>query len=156
MNYAFALEEEDTRGSKILGLTLEGIFPSWFRMVDKPDAEGRPLLPDLPREARESRIVVIGDSDLPGVLMQYTQSQRNLDFILQTADWIGNDDDIVGIRNRRSDTGRLDRISDDAKRKGAMGFATILNVVLIPLAIVIFGIARALKRRPGKEQGNAA
>ncbi|MDR2048790.1 MAG: GldG family protein [Treponema sp.] len=154
-SYLFNAEEEETRGSKILALSLEGIFPSWFDGVDKPEEEGRPALPDMPPQAKESRIMVVGDSDLAGVITQYTQSQRNLDFILQAADWLGSDDDIVGIRNRQSGTGRLDRITDPVKKLSVMRFARILNVALIPLGIVFFGILRALKRRPGKEQRDA-
>ncbi|MDR0402038.1 MAG: GldG family protein [Treponema sp.] len=151
-SYLFNAEEEETRGSKILAVSLEGIFPSWFNGVDKPEEEGRPPLPDMPSVAKESRILVLGDSDFAGIISQYTQSQRNLDFVVQTADWLGNDDDIVGIRNRQSGTGRLDRITDPVKKLGAMRFARILNVALVPLGIVVFGILRAAKRRRGKEQ----
>jgi ABC-type uncharacterized transport system involved in gliding motility auxiliary subunit len=153
-SYLFTAEEEETRGSKILAVSLEGIFPSWFDGVDKPDGDGRPVLPDMPSAAKESRIMVVGDSDLAGIIAQYTQSQRNLNFMLQTADWLGNDDDIVGIRNRQSGTGRLDRITDPVKKVSAMRFARLLNVVFIPLGIVVFGVLRAVKRRP-KEQRDA-
>jgi ABC-type uncharacterized transport system involved in gliding motility auxiliary subunit len=152
LSYLFGVEEEATKGGKILAIGLEGVFPSWFEGVDKPDEEGRPALPDMPAAAKQSRILVVGDSDFAGIITQYTQSQRNLDFLLQAADWLGNDDDIVGIRNRQSGTGRLDRITDPVKKVSAMRFARVLNVVFIPLGIVVFGILRALGRRPGKEQ----
>jgi ABC-type uncharacterized transport system involved in gliding motility auxiliary subunit len=109
----------------------------------------------MPPEAKESRIIVVGDSDMAGIIIQYTQSQRNIDFVLKTADWLGNDGDIMGIRNRQSGTGRLDRITDPVKKVSAMRFARVLNVVFIPLGIVVFGVLRALKRRPGKEQRDA-
>jgi ABC-type uncharacterized transport system involved in gliding motility auxiliary subunit len=158
MNYLFTAEEEATKGSKILAVSLEGIFPSWFAGVEKPEPDdGRPPLPVMPAQAKESRIVVVGDSDLAGLLIQYTQNQRNLDFMIQAADWLGNDDDIAGIRSRKSG-GRLDRISDPVKRMRAMTFARILNVVIVPMAIIVFGVVRILKRRQdarGKEQRNA-
>ncbi|MDR2143503.1 MAG: GldG family protein, partial [Treponema sp.] len=154
-SYLFTAEEEETRGSKILAVSLEGIFPSWFEGVDKPEEDGRPALPDMPAGAKESRIMVVGDSDLAGIIVQYTQSQRNLDFMRRTADWLCSDDDIAEIGNRQSGTGRLDRITDPIEKLSAMRFARILNVALIPLGIVFFGIVRALKRRPGKEQHDA-
>jgi ABC-type uncharacterized transport system involved in gliding motility auxiliary subunit len=154
-SYLFGAEEEETRGSKILAVGLEGIFPSWFDGVGKPEEEGRPELPDMPFEAKESRIIVVGDSDIAGIIIQYTQSQRNIDFVLKTADWLGNDDDIMGIRNRQSGTGRLDRVTDPVKKVRAMRFARILNVVFIPLGIVVFGVLRALRRRQGKERRDA-
>jgi ABC-type uncharacterized transport system involved in gliding motility auxiliary subunit len=151
-SYMFGIEKDLTTGAKILGVTLEGNFPGWFAGQPKPDEEGRPPLPDMPAESKPSRIAVIGDSDMPGMLVQYTQSQRNVDFILQTADWLGNDDDIVGIRNRSGGTGRLDRITDPAKRLSKMTSARIINIVIIPLAIIVTGVIRATRRRSGKER----
>jgi ABC-type uncharacterized transport system involved in gliding motility auxiliary subunit len=173
----FFAEEEETRGEKILAAALEGKFPSWFEDVDKPRREGgewiddtvetsredelpgvpsepgesRPEdeLPGMPSEPRESRLVVIGDADIGGYLIQYTQTQQpiNLNFLLQAVDWLGQDDDIIGIRNRTGGSGRLDRISDEAQRMGIMNFSRILNILLLPLAIIIFGVYRILKRK---------
>jgi ABC-type uncharacterized transport system involved in gliding motility auxiliary subunit len=167
----FLAEADATRGEKILAVALTGRFPSWFEDVEKPrrdtggwDEESWEILPsdelpDLPTEARETRLVVIGDVDMGSPLIQYTQGQQsiNLDFLLLAADWLGNDDDIVGIRNRRSGTGRLDRISDEIRRAGMMGFSRILNIFIMPAAIIIFGIYRLLKRKQktSKEQDHA-
>jgi ABC-type uncharacterized transport system involved in gliding motility auxiliary subunit len=148
--YLFEMEEADTRGSKILAAALSGKFPGWFRDKPKPVREGSgEELPDLPGETRDSRIVVVGDSDFPTTLVQMTQGQgvQNLDFMLKAADWLGNDDDIIGIRNRQSQAGRLDRIIDPEQRLKAMRFSQILNVGIIPLAFVVLGIVRGLKRR---------
>ncbi|MDR2630638.1 MAG: GldG family protein [Spirochaetaceae bacterium] len=149
-SYLFEMEEPDTRGTKVLAVALSGKFPSWFRNKPKPIREGsEETLPDLPVETRESRMVVIGDSDLATTLIQMTSGQgfQNLDFMLKTADWLGNDDDIIGIRNRQPQAGRLDRILDPEKRLKAMRFSQILNVGIIPLGIVVLGIVRNLKRR---------
>ncbi|MDR2759892.1 MAG: GldG family protein [Spirochaetaceae bacterium] len=149
-SYLFEMEEPDTRGSKVLAVALSGKFPSWFRDKPKPIREGSgEELPDLPAETQESRIVVIGDSDLATTLIQMTQGQgfQNLDFMLKATDWLGNDDDIIGIRNRQPQAGRLDRIIDPEERLKAMRFSQILNVGLIPLGVVVLGIVRSLKRR---------
>jgi gliding-associated putative ABC transporter substrate-binding component GldG len=148
--YLFEMEEPDTRGSKILAAALSGKFPSWFRDKPKPSREGsEEELPELPSETKDSRIVVVGDADMATTLIQMTQGQggQNLDFMLKTADWLGNDDDIIGIRSRQPQAGRLDRIIDPEERLKAMGFSQILNVALIPLGVVVLGIVRSLKRR---------
>jgi len=170
----FALGAEETKGEKILAVALEGKFPSWFAGVEKPgskksqndqskdisspdgeegDSSSAEELPDMPASPKETRIIVVGDSDIAGSLIQYTQSQQsiNLNFLLQVADWLGNDDDIVGIRNRSSMTGRLDRVTDEEKRASLMKFSRILNVYLVPIAIIIFGIFRLVKRNRRKE-----
>jgi ABC-type uncharacterized transport system involved in gliding motility auxiliary subunit len=139
-------EEPDTRGTKILAAALSGKFPSWFQGMPKPVREGEEL-PDMPAEPRDSRIVVVGDADLGSTFIQATQSQRNLDFLLQAADWLGNDDDIIGIRNRLPQTGRLDRITDPVKRVKTMIFSRLLNMVIIPLAVIALGFLRAWRRR---------
>ena len=120
----------------------------------------------LAGETKESRIIVVGDSDLGGAFsVQYYQAMAplgfaqssglNLGFLLQAADWLGNDDDIVEIRNRRAGSGRLDRIVDEDRRLALMGFSRILNVFVVPLLIVIAGAVRLLKRKYKKEQDHA-
>jgi ABC-type uncharacterized transport system involved in gliding motility auxiliary subunit len=162
MGYLFEQEEPDTRGEKILGAALSGKFPRWFE--EKPVREGSgEELPDMPAESGYSRIVVVGDTDMGTTLIQYRYSggQRNLDFFLQAADWLGNDDDIIGIRSRLPQAGRLNKILDPLKRVRAMGFAQFLNMVVVPLAVIALGIFRAWKRRPsgkgaqGKELSDA-
>ena len=159
---------EETTGEKILAAALEGTFPSWFLGQEKPKrqtgewnndvwVETEDDLPPMPAEARESRIVVVGDTDMGGPLIQYAQDQQsaNLNFLLQSADWLGKDDDIVGIRNRQGGTGRLNKINDEEKRLAMMSFSRILNIFVVPLVITIFGIARLVKRKGKKEQNHA-
>ncbi|MDR2159821.1 MAG: GldG family protein [Treponema sp.] len=135
-------------GKKIMAAALTGTFPSYFRDRPKPEREGAEL-PDLPAAASPSRIIVVGDTDLASVFIQYTQGGRNLDFLLQAADWMGNDDDIIGIRSREAGTGRLDRIIDPVKKAGAAGRARIINMGLVPLLVIGAGLFAAWKRRTG-------
>jgi ABC-type uncharacterized transport system involved in gliding motility auxiliary subunit len=156
MGYLFEREEPDTRGEKILGAALGGKFPSWFEGTPKPVREGSgEELPDMPPEAKYSRIVVVGDTDMGTTLIQYRYGggRRNLDFFLQAADWLGNDDDIIGIRSRLPQAGRLNKIIDPLKRVQVMGLVQLLNVVAVPLAVIIFGVFRAWKRRPSGKGG---
>jgi gliding-associated putative ABC transporter substrate-binding component GldG len=146
--YLFEREVEETRGQKIMAVALSGTFPSWFAGRDKPRREGsEEELPDMPAAARPSRIIVIGDADMATTLISMSRGQRNLDFLLQAADWLGNDDDIIGIRGRDSQMGRLDRISDPVKKLAAMRFAQVLNVVIFPLLVIFLGIGVAWRRK---------
>ncbi|MDR0450694.1 MAG: GldG family protein [Treponema sp.] len=147
------MEDPGPRGKKILAAALTGIFPGWFQGLPKPRREGSAEeLPDMPAEALPSRILVVADTDLATDLIWYTQSERNLDFILQALDWLGNDDDLLSIRNRSLRTGRLDRISDPAKRAGMMDFARFVNILLVPLGIAAAGILVWWKRRTAGER----
>ncbi|MDR2314303.1 MAG: GldG family protein [Spirochaetaceae bacterium] len=164
----FDAEAGASEGEKILVLALEGRFPSWFADVEKPRRETGEIeedlwtappeeLPDMPVEPKESRIVVVGDADIGGALAVYTQRQQslNFDFLVQAADWLGNDGDIVGIRNRHSGSGRLDRITGELKREGTMFFSRLLNIFILPLGIIIIGAYRVFKRKNKKEQFHA-
>jgi ABC-type uncharacterized transport system involved in gliding motility auxiliary subunit len=153
--YLFEQEAPDTRGAQPLGAALAGTFPRWFEGMPKPVREGsEEELPDPPAEAKPGRIVVVGDADLASSLLEYTQGRRNLDFMLRAADWLGNDDEIIGIRSRQAQNGRLDKISDPEKRRGAMNFARILNLALVPLALILTGLFLAWKRRQTAAAGD--
>jgi ABC-type uncharacterized transport system involved in gliding motility auxiliary subunit len=154
-----SLNADATRGQHILAVALEGYFPRWYTQSEKPEPryDGDEELPDMPSAPKETRIVVVGDADLGGAMMQYTQGgqQLNPNFLMQAADWLGNDDDIIGIRNRTSGSNRLDRIIDEDKRAGLMRFSQTFNTIVVPLLIVLYGVYRVVKRNRKKEQDHA-
>jgi ABC-type uncharacterized transport system involved in gliding motility auxiliary subunit len=144
--YLLERDSSETRGRKILGASLAGVFPSWFAGMPKPwQEEGE--LPDMPFEPKAGRIIVVGDTEFATSFLSVSGGQRNLDFLVQAADWLGNDDDIIGIRSRESGSGRLDRIIEPEKRAAAMRTAQAVNVFIVPLLVVLAGIAIALRRR---------
>jgi ABC-type uncharacterized transport system involved in gliding motility auxiliary subunit len=146
--YMMELEKNETTGVKILGASLSGTFPSFFRGSPKPTREGsQEELPDMPQQASPSRIIVIGNTNFASNMIDATQANHNLDFLMRAAAWLVNDDDIIGIRSKQPQTGRLDKIADIDKRVAAMKFAQILNVGIIPLIVIIAGIIFASQRR---------
>jgi len=149
--YLFERDAAETKGEKILGASLTGIFPSWF--ADKPlpqqedgSPEGEQELPPMPAQAKTARLIVVGETEFATAFMGVTNGQRNLDFLVQAADWLCNDDDIIGIRNRESQSGRLDKILDAGKKASAMRFAQIINVFVVPLLVILAGVFLALRR----------
>jgi ABC-type uncharacterized transport system involved in gliding motility auxiliary subunit len=152
ISYLWERDAAQTRGTKILGASLSGEFPSFFKDAPKPVREGsQEELPDLPQRASPSRIIVIGDTDFATNIIEMTRASHNLDFLLRAADWLVSDDDIIGIRNRQPQTGRLDRITDEDKRASVMRFARILNVGLVPLLVIAAGLILAQRRRARAE-----
>ena len=147
IGYLFEKDAAQTRGVKILGASLSGTFPSWFRNKPKPSSDiSGENMPDLPDTAKPARIIVVGETDFATNFLGVTGGEYNLDFLLQAVDWLGNDDDIIGIRSRESQ-GRLDLIIDPEKRVAAMSFAQVVNIVFTPLLVVAAGIFIALRRR---------
>jgi ABC-type uncharacterized transport system involved in gliding motility auxiliary subunit len=166
-SWAWVAERETTAGVKTLAAALTGTFPRYFQTKPLPaDTEGvdgeagasleaLAALPDMPETAKEARIVVIGDAEMGlSRFLEQTRSQRNLDFLVAAADWLSNDDDIIGIRSRASGGGRLDRVIDEEKRAAAMGFSHILGVVVMPLVLVALGFVVAGRRRGKKAAGH--
>ena len=96
---------------------------------------------------RASRIIVVGDADFPGTLMEASQGEmRNLDFLLRAAEWLYGNDELLAIRGRET-RGRLDRIMDPEIREAFMTFSSMLNTIFIPLAVIITGIFIVRKRK---------
>jgi len=146
--YMLEMEANETRGVKILGSALSGTFPSFFRGSAKPVREGsEAVLPDMPVNAKESRIIVVGDTDFATNMLGVTQAKHNLDFLLRAADWLANDDDIIGIRSRQPQIGRFDKITDSKKRAAVMKVIQVVNVGIIPFLVIIAGLAIASRRK---------
>jgi gliding-associated putative ABC transporter substrate-binding component GldG len=146
--YLFEQDAAETKGTKIMAAALSGIFPSWFAGAAKPVRGGsEEELPDMPAAAKPSRIIVVGDTDMASGLISAALGRRNLDFLLQAVDWLANDDDIIGIRNRSARMERLDRIVDPQKKAVAMRFAQIINVVVFPLLVIVLGIGITWRRK---------
>jgi len=132
-------------GPRVLAASLSGYFPSWFE--GRPAPEGAGPMPPRPAP-RPGRVIVVGDSDFAGSLnVTVTGAMHNFGFVIQAADWLGHDDDIIGIRARTSGTGRLDRIADDEARRAAMGFARAVNVFAVPILVILAGAFFPLRRR---------
>jgi ABC-type uncharacterized transport system involved in gliding motility auxiliary subunit len=148
ISYLFERDAAETRGTKILGASLKGQFPSFFVGSPKPVREGsQDELPDMPPRASPSRIIVIGDVDFATNMINATNASYNLDFLLRAADWLVSDDDIIGIRSRQPHAGRLDRIQDSEKRAAAMRFSQVVNVGLTPLFVILAGLILVYRRR---------
>jgi len=149
----FEEEADDTWGTKILGASLTGIFPSAFEGKPRPLREGDDeALPepvyDPPVAKKPARIIVVGDADFAGALMQTNRGEdRNLGFLIRVADWLSNDEDMVAIRGREGVAGRLDRITDAEKRDMVMALSRTINTIIIPLCIIAAGCFFVLKRR---------
>jgi ABC-type uncharacterized transport system involved in gliding motility auxiliary subunit len=143
----FERDVAETRGVKILGASLTGNFPSWFAGRPRPFNENGEELPDMPYQAKPARILVVGETEFATGFMSVTNGQRNLDFLIQAADWLSSDDDIIGIRARESGSGRLEKIIDPEKKAAAMKLVQIVNVFVVPALVICAGILLAFRRR---------
>jgi len=145
--YLFQRDAAETTGKKILGVSLSGVFPSWFADKPMPQPEDGTEIPAMPVQAKPTRLIVVGETEFATSFMGVTNGQHNLDFLIQAADWLCNDDDIIQIRSRSSQSGRLDKIIDTGKKAAAMKLAQIVNVFVVPALVIIAGLFFALRRK---------
>lgn len=132
----FNRDANRTRGSYPVAVALNGSFPSWTKKTGT-----------TADQSKDARVLVVGDSDIATTFIQYTESERNLDFMLSALDWLAYNDGLLGIEKKSDTAAHLDAISDETKRIRVVLFSQILTVLFIPLFLILTGIFWISKRK---------
>ncbi len=97
--------------------------------------------------SRAARIIVVGDSEAPTDLSQFSDGAGNIDFFENAVDWLAGDRGLLEIRVRGSrDTG-LGRIEDPGMRNAVLLFSRMVNLFVVPAGLIFYGLYRAWRRR---------
>ena len=96
---------------------------------------------------RRSRIVVVGSADFATDLMGMTSSNFNAAFVADAAEWLASGDELVAMKSRGVRDPRLGKVQDPAKRSALMTLSYIVNIGLVPGAVILYGVLRAGKRK---------
>jgi len=145
---SFAYIGNDTKGQYNLGYTVTGTFNSYFSSMQIPKREGETRdWKEIKKKSAETRIIVIGDSDFVSNLLQYTDANYNTDFVENSAEWLSHSEDLLSIKTRVTRDTRLNKIQNIKKRVTVMLLSQIVNVVLVPLLVILYGVFRFLARR---------
>jgi gliding-associated putative ABC transporter substrate-binding component GldG len=140
--------EPENKGSRVLAASLRGELGSFFRGKAIPKREGESRSwQSITEAAKDARLVVVGDADFASNLMDFTEAEYNLGFLTNTAEWLSNSEDLLAIKTRLARDVRLNRIQEPTRRLAAVLTTEIVNVAVIPLAVIAFGIVRLLLRR---------
>ncbi len=149
----FAYIGNENKGQYTLGYAITGKFKSYFSNKEIPKREGEKRdWKNTKKEGEETRIIVIGDSDFPSNLFQYTDALYNLDFVENCTNWLSNDEDLLTIKTRASRDLRLNKIPDMKKRITVALLSQLINVVLVPLLVILYGVYRYISRRKKSSQ----
>jgi len=141
-------ESAGSREKRALAVALQGRFVSFFKGRPIPTRKGeKPPSGAVVEQSPDTRMLVIGDSDMASGMVQYTNANYNLAFLSNCAEWLSSDDDLLGIRTRTQADVRLNRIQDPVAKARVMAVSQILNVIVVPLAVVLVGVLRLLLRR---------
>jgi ABC-type uncharacterized transport system involved in gliding motility auxiliary subunit len=88
---------------------------------------------------RETRLVVFGTSAF--ATNQYARFGGNLDFFLNSASWVMEDENLISIRAKEEGPGKVEL----SQKQGTVIF--LVSVIVIPLLIAIAGIVIWVLRR---------
>ena len=136
--------------TRTLAILLSGKFTSFFKdkEIPKPEAETYSESGERPPrldESSETAILVVGNSRF--IRDDYVSlGNSNLDFILNTLDWMTWGGKLIGVRSRVS----LDRPFKQEISLGEALIAKYLAPFLPSLLIIIFGLVRFQTRRREK------
>lgn len=143
----YALERDATQGQYLLAAAATGRLRSAFAAGDMPTREGAPLLaPPQAAESPETRLVVVSSADFLTDLIGMSGSGFNASFALSAADWLASGDDLVELRARAVTDTRLNQISDEGLRDVLVMLTYAINLVLVPLAVILYALVRARRR----------
>jgi ABC-type uncharacterized transport system involved in gliding motility auxiliary subunit len=143
----------EKRGPFPFLVALTGPLRSFFetRPVPAPDPDAPPMTEsDTPEESRfvvegaPTRLVVAGSADLVA---------NNGAFMLNLADWLVQDEALIGIRSKTATLPALDPSTPNEQ----LGWK-VFNLLVGPLALFVFGLTRQMwfRRRARRAGGGAS
>ncbi len=139
----YEVKSYDSSGGQVPGQydlveALRGRFPSYS---ERSAAGAGAVL------SRPTRLVVVGDDDFLSDLIHYSDSAYNLSFAGNTIDWLTRNEALLSIKTKGQWDPRLDRIEDPRAKLATFRFAEVVNIFLIPLGVILFGLRRSAVRR---------
>ena len=140
-----------------LAVAVSGRFPSFFRDKPVPDAEGKPKEGASPVTlSDDNRIIVVGDADfISPRFLAYTQ-YANLDFFINSLVWLSDNSNLLEIRTRSQQNVYMSKIQNPDDRQAVIYTIIVINIFVIPLGVILFGIVKYLMRKKKQPQKPAA
>jgi gliding-associated putative ABC transporter substrate-binding component GldG len=145
-----------------LAVYLNGNFKSYFvgktiPPVKEPDATASDSLKKIalstPDSTAKNRTIVTGNKNRhlvvvgeSGLLTQQFSAPGNIAFLLNAADWLSVDENLISVRTRTM----IDRtVQKDYLKEGSStsNFVRYLNILLMPVLIIITGLMIFFRRR---------
>ena len=98
---------------------------------------------DIIAETSNGHLVVFGDADFAG---GQNATQENVMMLVNTVDWLTLDDNLISIRTRaiKDRTIETDLLKEGSSKPNII---RLVNIVVMPLLAIIFGLVIFLKRR---------
>jgi len=118
-------------------VALTGTFPS----AQTPVSSVAPVSP-------ETRIVVVSSSlFLTDFAMQVLRKDDNAAFVGDAVDWLAQDEAMLSIKTRAYRDKSLSLLQDQGVRNAAAFSLSFINLLLVPLAVLVWAVIRLVRRR---------
>ena len=127
----------ESAGQYSLAATVEGSFKRFYSNENEEPGE---------IGTDKTRIVVFGNSKFISDIIQYSDSLYNLEFILNCAEWLADDEDLMMIRTRTMRDMRLNRMEPENAVFQYL-FSQFVNLFLVPVLVIGFGVIRFMLRK---------
>ena len=91
--------------------------------------------------------MVIADEYCVSTAVEYTNSDANLDFMVNAVHWIARQDALLHLKNKQPAVLPFKYFESDAAFNRIIIFSRILNLIIIPVLIIAAGTAAYNLRR---------
>ncbi len=133
-----------------LAAVVEGKFKSNF--ATRPDTISYPDA-HLSEAATKGKIIVFGDADF--VKDEYAGPQ-NATLFMNVLDWLVDENGLISIRNKKIENRPLDKEIMAENAVGTRNFIKIINVYLVPVLVILFGLIKWIIRRKTRKMAGVA
>lgn len=101
----------------------------------------------------EGKLIAVGDADF---LKDDMANEENLAFVMNTIDWLVDEHGLISIRSKNINVKPLDKeiLADDAA--GTRAFLKLINVLLAPILLIVFGLMRFMIKRKTKQMSSVS
>ncbi|KAA3610111.1 MAG: hypothetical protein D8M58_07235 [Calditrichaeota bacterium] len=133
-----------------LAAIVEGKFQSNF--ATRPDTIAYPDA-HLSEATMDGKILVFSDADF--VKDEYSGPQ-NATLFMNVLDWLVDENGLISIRNKKIENRPLDKEILAENAVGTRDFIKIINVYLVPVLVILFGLVKWYIRRRTKQLASVA
>ncbi len=133
-----------------LAAVVEGKFKSNFSA--KPDTIAYPDA-HLSEATIDGKILVFSDADF--VKDEYSGPQ-NATLFMNVLDWLVDENGLISIRNKKIENRPLDKDILAENAVGTRNFIKMINVYLVPVLVILFGLIKWYIRRRTKQLAGVA
>ena len=138
-----------------LAVAVKGTIPSFFSGKETPKPgpaaatpKEKAKKPDGKKRSPDTaRLVVVGDSELVQDQFLGLSQGRNLTVLLNTVDFLAQDESLIAIRAKAQTSRPLENVEDSS-----VTMAKLANIVGLPLAFIAFGVIRWRLRRGSRQR----